>query len=425
MPLPSVTYTLTNGTTADATQVAQNFTDIINALTDGLKDLTISGLAVNGNTTLGNASSDSITFTGRASSSLLPSSTGAYDLGSSSFLFRNIYATALMTVTSSAIGSSILASVINTDNTDPGSHAYFRASSGGASGGDAWMQVDNSTTYWAFGLDNSDSDAWKLTLGSALGGTDYLAMSTAGVLTLTGSLVTTSTARFGSASAVSSELITGKQTITTNAATQTAWFDNTNSYDGAYSQNASGSVLMRNIRQVTNSQTDTGRYFSAYFQNRFVVPSTMTLTNSAGYSTALQIDAVNLSGGGSLAITNLYKINIIADAGAHGTRKVGVVINSQSGATNNAAISDGTAFTGDWWLYQGTSTSASQLNGSLVIGTAALATTATDGFVYLPSCAGAPTGVPTSRTGTVATVYDTSNNKLYVYNGAWKSVTLA
>ena len=62
---------------------------------------------------------------------------------------------------------------------------------------------------------------------------------------------------------------------------------------------------------------------------------------------------------------------------------------------------------------------------SLVIGNAALATTATDGFVYVPTCAGPPTGVPTARTGTAAMVYDTTNNRLCVYNGAWRTVTLA
>lgn len=61
--------------------------------------------------------------------------------------------------------------------------------------------------------------------------------------------------------------------------------------------------------------------------------------------------------------------------------------------------------------------------GSLVVGdnAAALATNATDGFLYIPSCAGTPTGVPTGQTGTVALVYDTTNNKIYVYNGAWKA----
>ena len=62
--------------------------------------------------------------------------------------------------------------------------------------------------------------------------------------------------------------------------------------------------------------------------------------------------------------------------------------------------------------------------GNIVLGSAALATGATDGFLYLPTCAGAPSGTPTAYTGRVALVYDTTNNKLMAYNGAWKGVTL-
>lgn len=64
--------------------------------------------------------------------------------------------------------------------------------------------------------------------------------------------------------------------------------------------------------------------------------------------------------------------------------------------------------------------------GSVAIGAlSALSTTATAGFLYIPSCAGAPSGTPASFTGKTAMVYDTTDNKLYVYNGAWKSTTLA
>jgi hypothetical protein len=67
---PSVTYTFTNATTADGTQVSQNFTDLINGLTDGTKDLNINALTAAGKTTLngavdlGNATGDAITVNG-------------------------------------------------------------------------------------------------------------------------------------------------------------------------------------------------------------------------------------------------------------------------------------------------------------------------------------------------------------------------
>jgi hypothetical protein len=59
--------------------------------------------------------------------------------------------------------------------------------------------------------------------------------------------------------------------------------------------------------------------------------------------------------------------------------------------------------------------------GNVRVGTAALATTATNGFLYVPTCAGLPTGIPTAITGLAPIVVDSTNNKLYFYSGgAWR-----
>jgi len=52
---------------------------------------------------------------------------------------------------------------------------------------------------------------------------------------------------------------------------------------------------------------------------------------------------------------------------------------------------------------------------------AALATNATNGFAYISTCAGTPTGVPaTLPTGALPMVIDSTNNKMYIYSsGSW------
>ena len=62
---------------------------------------------------------------------------------------------------------------------------------------------------------------------------------------------------------------------------------------------------------------------------------------------------------------------------------------------------------------------------NVIVGGAALATNATNGFLYIATTPGIPTGVPTAKTGRVPMVFDTTNNDFYIYNGAWKKVGLA
>jgi hypothetical protein len=94
---PTVTHTFANSTTADATQVNQNFTDLINGMTDGSKDfninaLTCAGAAVfNGAVTLGNASSDDLTITASLASSLAVKTDNSFDMGAAATALKDIY----------------------------------------------------------------------------------------------------------------------------------------------------------------------------------------------------------------------------------------------------------------------------------------------------------------------------------------------
>jgi len=58
-------------------------------------------------------------------------------------------------------------------------------------------------------------------------------------------------------------------------------------------------------------------------------------------------------------------------------------------------------------------------DGNVIVGSDALATDATDGFLYIPSCPGTPTGTPTGAGSSKAMVYDSTNNKIYIYDGGW------
>jgi hypothetical protein len=68
-----------------------------------------------------------------------------------------------------------------------------------------------------------------------------------------------------------------------------------------------------------------------------------------------------------------------------------------------------------------------QDGGNVVIGTGAISTSATDGFLYIPSMAGAPSGTPTDQSNLSAICHDTTNNRLYLYDhvsNAWQYASL-
>jgi len=59
-------------------------------------------------------------------------------------------------------------------------------------------------------------------------------------------------------------------------------------------------------------------------------------------------------------------------------------------------------------------------------GESQLTVTATNGFLYIPTSTGVPTGTPNSHTGSVPMVFDTNGSRLYLYTStAWRAVTLS
>ena len=84
-----------------------------------------------------------------------------------------------------AINGTIEMSVYNT-RTSGNSSAKFLVQVDPGSSGDPYYQLYNGATIWTSGLDNSDSDKWKLSKNATLGTNDYVIVDTSGNMFLHG-----------------------------------------------------------------------------------------------------------------------------------------------------------------------------------------------------------------------------------------------
>lgn len=116
MAFPSVTYTFTNGSTADATQVNQNYTDLINGLSDGTKSLNVSAITalstvtLSGNVTVGLSSTNTLTINSSIAANIVFQTNGSFDLGGSTIGAKSLYLGGTSTFTTRLLGATLGAS---------------------------------------------------------------------------------------------------------------------------------------------------------------------------------------------------------------------------------------------------------------------------------------------------------------------------
>lgn len=147
------------------------------------------------------------------------------------------------------------------------------------------------------------------------------------------------------------------------------------------------------------------------------VSNTLQITNLSGVSARL----LYLSSG-------FNRSDIFFQAGtAHGIRMGATTLVAQFEAVDytGAASFSPLQFGGSTVTVQisGVAKLSLDANGN-IYGTSGT-TGMTNGFFYIPSAAGAPSGTPTAISGRLPMYYDSTNNNFYVYNTAWKKVTLA
>jgi len=154
--------------------------------------------------------------------------------------------------------------------------------------------------------------------------------------------------------------------------------------------------------------------FAATTQSIFSDANSMTFDLPTGDEYRFKVNStnvLNLSG----ASADFDNIDVWLDQGNF------ISFNTSTATQKISADGDGLIFelpTGDGYDFQTAAATVFEIAddlGSVIIGTqAALATTETDGFLYLPSMAGVPTGNSTDFTGKFPIVWDSTGSALYI-----------
>lgn len=283
MANPAVTYIFANSTTADASQVNQNFTDLINGMTDGTKDLSINALTcagtatLNGAINLGNATADDITVTGSLASSIPIKTNVTYDIGSSTLGLASVYYGTTSSRTARLVAPALAASTTVTLPNITGTLALAQDSAGEITNLALAATVAASAMTVALktkaGTDAATTDIVKIGFRNATAATGtYVQRTVTGAL----SIVIPSTATMGSTNANPNwvyvyaidnagtvELAVSASKNWDEGSVQTTTATPANSKTTLYSTTARTGVAVRLIGRVLSTQATAGTWASA------------------------------------------------------------------------------------------------------------------------------------------------------------------
>ena len=175
MAVLAVTNTLVSGAVITGSGLNTNFSDIVTWLNNKYSGVdSWSSVVTSGAVTVGTT----LAVSGTSTLSSTLSVAGATTLSSSASVGGNL------SVSRSSAGATVSSTIANTDNTNTASNSTLTINSGGASGGDPYLLYGvTGATNCIQGIDNSDSDKFKISFGASLGTTDYFIInpSTTGV----------------------------------------------------------------------------------------------------------------------------------------------------------------------------------------------------------------------------------------------------
>jgi hypothetical protein len=178
---------------------------------------------------------------------------------------------------------------------------------------------------------------------------------------------------------------------------------------------STGMVFGGTSGSLTQSRTFAagGAGFTTQREVRFVAP-TYAFNSADTITDAIHVEIDTPRAGSNATLTNSHALKLVLNANAH----QGLWIDNSSASPSGNLFSAGLLGTKIFRIVPS--------NGDLnfVFCDTDLGTSNTDGFIYYPSMAGVPVGTPTSYTGVIPTVIDSTNNRFYAYiGGAWRNLT--